>query len=481
MKPKQVLIFIIMAIAALGLLGLVFPRNGIKIITTFEFPHPYDILKQDTAKKKVLDDIINNAFKQFQAGKVMDLQDSLDVYNEFSATSPSRIYLPHDNPYLLDGFFEQLDSAKSRNTVIHILHYGDSQIEGDRISGYLREQMQKQFGGMGPGLQPAIQYIPSACIYQNYSGSMQRYAIWGGGELRAPHRRYGLMGQVVQIYDSAGVSFSKSGQAFSLGQTFTKIRVLFGRNPDTFTAHLLAGGYSAGQQSAEASEWGVQLFEWNLKEPVSKASISFGGSAEIYGIALDGSYGVTVDNMPMRGSSGEIFTRIDSATLRQCYEKMNVGMIILQYGGNVMPVINHQSEVDWYADLMSKQIQYLHSLYPEATILYIGPSDMSKNIQGTMKTWPFLIELNEALKQTALKNGAAYWDMFSAMGGENSMPVWVSSRPSLAAPDYIHFSARGAEKIAEIFYFALMNEYSAYSIRQKIHSLQQDTIFNKAL
>ena len=32
------------------------------------------------------------------------------------------------------------------------MHYGDSQIEGDRISGRLRERLQKEFGGNGAGL-----------------------------------------------------------------------------------------------------------------------------------------------------------------------------------------------------------------------------------------------------------------------------------------------------------------------------------------
>ena len=30
---------------------------------------------------------------------------------------------------------------------VRIMHYGDSQIEGDRISGRLRERLQKEFGG----------------------------------------------------------------------------------------------------------------------------------------------------------------------------------------------------------------------------------------------------------------------------------------------------------------------------------------------
>ena len=32
------------------------------------------------------------------------------------------------------------------------MYYGDSQIEGDRITSYLRQTLRKEYGGTGPGL-----------------------------------------------------------------------------------------------------------------------------------------------------------------------------------------------------------------------------------------------------------------------------------------------------------------------------------------
>ena len=42
---------------------------------------------------------------------------------------------------LLYNFFDYM--SKNRKTV-HVLHFGDSQIEGDRITAYLRYKMQKK-------------------------------------------------------------------------------------------------------------------------------------------------------------------------------------------------------------------------------------------------------------------------------------------------------------------------------------------------
>ena len=56
------------------------------------------------------------------------------------------------NKNALSKFFQALAEVKTNKSSIRVLHYGDSQIEGDRITDYLRLKLQGQFGGSGPGL-----------------------------------------------------------------------------------------------------------------------------------------------------------------------------------------------------------------------------------------------------------------------------------------------------------------------------------------
>ena len=49
----------------------------------------------------------------------------------------------------LGNFFAALN-APARKPAIHVLHYGDSQIEGDRITGHLRNAWQSLWGGAAP-------------------------------------------------------------------------------------------------------------------------------------------------------------------------------------------------------------------------------------------------------------------------------------------------------------------------------------------
>jgi len=53
------------------------------------------------------------------------------------------------------------------------------------------------------------------------------------------------------------------------------------------------------------------------------------------------------------------------------------------------------------------------------------------------------------------------------MGGKNSMPSWVSAQPPLAVADYVHFNARGAKVIAEMFSNALLYEYNYWQFKTR--------------
>ena len=60
---------------------------------------------------------------------------------------------------------------------------------------------------------------------------------------------------------------------------------------------------------------------------------------------------------------------------------------------------------------------------------------------------PQYFEILDSLRAAANNAGAAYWDMYGAMGGDGSMVEWVKARPQLAGNDYVHFTPKGAEAV----------------------------------
>jgi lysophospholipase L1-like esterase len=186
----------------------------------------------------------------------------------------------------------------------------------------------------------------------------------------------------------------------------------------------------------------------------------------VYGISLETDKGVIVDNIPMRGCSGNIFTKIDSVQLSDFYRETNTRLIILQFGGNMIPQTENPSTIRGYVrSTMRQQVRYLRACAPEAAILFIGPSDMSTNIDGQMTTYPLVPYMDQQFRKMAQEEGIAYWSMYDAMGGKDSMVRWVEN--GLAGSDYVHFTRAGANKIGKQLYHWLMS-YQSDSLNTKL-------------
>ncbi|MDD3281423.1 MAG: GDSL-type esterase/lipase family protein [Bacteroidales bacterium] len=464
MKPYKILIFILLTFFLLALLGSFFPSEGIKIGNAcLRFPSPASVIRASNEEVLDVDKNMHELQQKKNLQAIQSTADSLKYYKQFVKNDVTRIYFPQNNYRFFDRLFAVLEASK-KGEVVHIMHYGDSQIEMDRISSLFRQRLQEQFGGMGAGIVPPIQTIPSFTVRQSYAGDLQRYVVYGDtSQPRAAHRRYGLLGTFAQVYSSASISVGTSNykKAQQKSKTFQRIKVIVGNNQAGFTVTCKGKTHIVKQ-----AQKGISVLNFDFSEPISRTTLTLNGSAEIYGISMSGNNGVALSNVPMRGCSGTIFTRIDSTLLSQSYKKMNVALIILQFGGNMMPQINSDKAIERYMKLISRQIHYLKRVNPQAEILFIGPSDMVKRIDGQLQTYTYLPKMNEALKETVLKNGAAYWDLFHVMGGKNSMIEWVKHAPAWAGPDYIHFTEAGAYEISTILSNAFLMHYDFYSLRK---------------
>ena len=158
---------------------------------------------------------------------------------------------------------------------------------------------------------------------------------------------------------------------------------------------------------------------------------------------------------------------MDDAQLRAFYSEENVRLILLQYGGNSVPYLKTDKVISNYKENIRKQIRYVQELAPKAKIIFIGPSDMATTINGKRQTYPKLPGLVDSLRVSANACGAAYWDIYGVMGGQNSMIQWVSARPALAGSDYVHFTLAGSKKVGDMFSDAFFLYYEYYRWRKK--------------
>ncbi|GIV27033.1 MAG: hypothetical protein KatS3mg027_0847 [Bacteroidia bacterium] len=417
-----------------------------------------DSVVQIIESTEVLEEKIENDTTNIKIDtlKILNALKPLQIDKNFQ----SRIEYPTSGKETLKTFFEALKNA--RNQSMHIVYFGDSQIEEDRFSGFMRENLQKHFGGSGCGWLP---FMPVAqWIYPkvSYSDNWVKWSCFASspkaGEI------YGPMGQSFVFDSNKGkgkVTIKCNANVSPNVCLFNKIKLFYGFAKELILLHY----YSGGKKILSDTLNGGSCF--NVKEfPVSsteETTFEFEGfeSPVFYGFSLESfGNGVYVDNVALRGSSGTFFHLLHSEALRLFFLQQNVKLVVLQFGGNAMPMIDSEEKAVQYAQYISGQIKTIKRIYPQVSILFVGPSDMCVNQNGEMQTHPFLERVNEELKKVVLSNNCAYFDMYQAMGGRNSMLIWVEK--NYAAKDYIHFSPAGARKMASLIYYSLMKDYSDY-------------------
>ena len=146
----------------------------------------------------------------------------------------------------------------------------------------------------------------------------------------------------------------------------------------------------------------------------------------------------------MRGCIGLVFNKMDSTQLASFYREQNVRLIIMQFGGNAIPFNQNPSTIAAIVSGLRQQVRLVRTYAPNASILFIGPSDMLTQIDGEWTTYPMVPYMDRLLRKMALEENIAYFSLFRWMGGAGSMERW--REVGLAGNDGVHFTRSGARK-----------------------------------
>ncbi len=394
----------------------------------------------------------------------------------------SLTYLNEPPPsYPLQEFLDTLQYSKGQ---VRIMYYGDSQIEGDRVTSYLRQVLREGRSGTGPGLflpQMPVMYTRSIHIRSSSNWERFNYLSYKSGEI--PHSKLGPFmafcrflpdGQLSSIPVKAWIRIVPSRFADTATSSFDLLRIFYRNSLDAVNIQVRSDGFPPEEHTLEISP-DINEFKCSLYNS-KNIIIEFSGrtSPDIYGISIESETGIIVDNIPQRGSAGLEFTMVDRENLEEIYRILSPRLVVLHYGLNI--VKNVRENYSYYERGLFRQLSLLKSIMPDAEFLVVGVTDMAQGEGENLKSYPNIPIINEAQRNAAKVAGAIFWDAYKAMGGLSSVIRWANMKPPLAQKDFVHFTNQGADTVSGMLIRDIFTKTSRETITATIDLVRTDSI-----
>lgn len=356
----------------------------------------------------------------------------------------------------------RLSSGDEEDRQVRIAVFGDSFIEADIFTADLREMLQKRFGGCGVG------FVAITSATNGFRPTVRH--TFGGWESHAvtdsigfDKKLQGISGHYFIPRRGAFVELRGQKKYASLLDTCQRSTIFYlSKDSLSLTASVNKGDAqlfsvlpSAHLQTSEV-EGNIGSVRWSAGEA---------DSTRFYGVAMDGKQGIVLDNFSLRGSTGLSLRDIPQRMLKEFNRVRPYDLIVLEYGLNV--ATERGRNYDKYQKGLLTAIEHLKNCFPQAGVLLLSVGDRDyKDDEGELRTMPGVKNLVRYQQHTAALSRIAFWSMFEAMGGEESMATLVHAKPAMANLDYTHINFRGGRFLAGLLYETLIYGKEQYDRRK---------------
>jgi lysophospholipase L1-like esterase len=367
--------------------------------------------------------------------------------------------------HALDPFFARLarTDRKEAGAVTRILHYGDSTIASDYVSGTMRRRLQARFGDAGHG------FILIANPWEWYFHNDVLHASdgeWKASRLAgpvAPDGMYGLGGVSFTSY-GGGVAWFGTSVRTDYGRTVSRFDLYYLEQPGGGDVELSVKGGAPEKLSTRGEAKVARIKSVHVDDGESKLTVRAmgGGPVRLFGVALERDRpGVVYDALGSHAAMAVYWQRQDRAHWKDQLALRDPALIVFQYGTNESDL--WRLDRDEYEQALAGLVDELREATGGAPVLVVAPLDRAETKDGRMLTKRVILDLVAIQKRVALGHGAVFWNTFEAMGGEGSMGRWVRAKPQLGGGDLTHPTPLGAEVLGDMLSDALVAAYERWA------------------
>lgn len=365
----------------------------------------------------------------------------------------------------LDAVFGGLGVSERGDRIVRVCHFGDSPITNDDITSTVRRRLQARFGDAGHGFvlvdKPWGWYRHDG-VELGPSSGWESDPIGPGRD----ERRFGLGGVVFAARGAGAIATIATADA---GSTVSSFEIAYLSQPGGGSFDVAVDGAPVGRVSTAGDEERSGFSRFDVPDGSHSIEVrTIGdGKVRLYGVTLErGARGVVYDSLGVNGAYVGLLARaVDPAHWSEQLRHRAPDLVVLAYGTNESQY--DALPMDQYERDMTEAIRRVREAVPNASVLVVAPMDRAmRGPGGALVTRPMIPKLVAVQRRIAAATGCAFFDTYTAMGGNGTAARWTEARPRLMGGDYTHPTAQGAEIVGSLLYDALAEAFDEWRSRQ---------------
>ena len=355
---------------------------------------------------------------------------------------------------------EALRRAERGEGQARLVFYGASHVASDLFTGVVRSRLQARFGDAGHGF---VMPVAPWRSYRHQGVRIRGDDHWESTKVRGDTReidRFGLHGVFVETASRnawAEVSTTTSGD---VGRAASVFELFYYRQPRGGDLQVTLDGTPLERIRTRSPEAGAGYARYEVPDgPHSlRVRTSGNGLVRLFGMALERERpGVIVDTLGINGARARYHLMWEDQLYREHLRRRNPDLVVLAYGTNES---GDDQPIALYEAQLRQVVSRVRETVPNASCLLIGPSDRPTRLEdGTYEDRPRTAQLIQAQHRVAVEMGCGFFDLVAFMGGPLSMVAWNSATPSYGAPDHVHFTRVGYERLGNVLLDALLEGF----------------------
>ncbi len=402
------------------------------------------------------------------------------------------------NAAYLRNFFNALDELKAgKRERVRILHFGDSMIWGDNMTWPLKEAFQKEYGSAGRGIVPVVQTAPTALkgitnatraadfnhdklthfykyshYYKLYPDTKDQFGFTGeGARPRSTNAvaAYRIPADQTAVTEARVFLHSNKFDDTPARQYTLELTTEHGSEQKTITLGPLTAG-SVRFVFPEARTVNVRMAQYDKQAPYIDA------------VCLEGGRGIVYNTIVRMGVHLSWYGSIHRQFVQQALTELDPDLVIFQFG------VNESASLDavppFKEDICEQQLHdwltAFRQIRPATSVLFIGPIERLKNIDGKLVTMPAILQARGIQQRQSAAFKMAFIDNWTLMGGAGHMLTMVQN--GWAIDDYTHITYRRGNNLARSNYELIDAAYKGHEAGQaKAEMLRQEREKNMAI